>query len=76
MANEQLRINVVFDKSLYTLIKEISERESISMSAVVRDLVKEALELKEDVALTKFAEEREKDLKEEELMSHEEVWKV
>ncbi|MDL1957675.1 MAG: DUF6290 family protein [Candidatus Desulfofervidus auxilii] len=76
MANEQLRINVVFDRSLYTLIKEISERESISMSAVVRDLVKEALELKEDVALTKFAEEREKDLKEEELMSHEEVWKV
>ncbi|HDD45375.1 MAG TPA: hypothetical protein ENG63_11040 [Candidatus Desulfofervidus auxilii] len=76
MANEQLRINVVFDRSLYTLIKEISERESISMSAVVRDLVREALELKEDVALTKFAEEREKDLKEEELMSHEEMWKV
>jgi len=76
MASKQLRINVVFDRSLYTIIKEISEREHISMSATIRDLVKEALELKEDIALIKFAEEREKDLKEEELMSHEEVWKV
>ncbi|HDD43878.1 MAG TPA: toxin-antitoxin system, antitoxin component [Candidatus Desulfofervidus auxilii] len=76
MATKQLRVNVVFDRSLYTIIKEISQRENISMSAAVRDLVKEALELKEDIALANFAEEREKDLKEEELMSHEEVWEV
>ncbi|RLB12426.1 MAG: antitoxin, RHH family protein [Deltaproteobacteria bacterium] len=71
---KQLRINVMFDKSLYSAIEGISKRENTSMSAIVRDLVKEALELKEDIGLAKLAEEREETLPEK-LMSHEEVWK-
>lgn len=68
------RVNVVFEKSLYDIIKEISEREKVSMSTVVREFTKEALEIKEDLALFRFAEEREKTLNKSELLSHDKVW--
>ena len=74
MAVRNPRVNVVFEKSLYDIIKEISEREKVSMSTVVREFTKEALEIKEDLALSRFAEEREKTLNKSELLSHDKVW--
>ena len=44
------------------------------MSLKVRDLVKEAVELEEDIALSAFAEEREQTFKEAEALEHEEIW--
>jgi phosphosulfolactate synthase (CoM biosynthesis protein A) len=43
------------------------------MSMVVRDLVKEAIELREDLALAIFAGGRELSLKKSKPLSHEEV---
>ena len=49
-------------------------KKGISMAMVMRDLVKEAIELREDASLVAWADEREKKLKGRRLLSHKEVW--
>lgn len=75
MPTQNPRINVVLDNALYKNIQLLAEKDSVSMSAKVRDLIKEALEIQEDMSLTAFAEEREKTLGGRGVLSHEEVWK-
>jgi len=68
------RINVVVEKSLYETIHNMARKSGVSMAMVMRDLVKEAIELREDAALVAWAEERDKKLKGKKLLSHKEVW--
>lgn len=68
------RVSVVLEKPLYKKIEYLAKREGVSMSLKVRDLVKEAVELEEDVALSVFAEEREQTFKEDEALKHEDIW--
>jgi metal-responsive CopG/Arc/MetJ family transcriptional regulator len=74
MPTKNARINVVVEKPLYTLIDEISKERGISKSMLVRDLVIEAIDLREDQALARFADEREKSFDKSKAMIHEEVW--
>jgi len=75
MATNKPRINVVLDKQIYELIKRLSEEEGTSLSSFVKDLIEEALELREDVALNEIAEEREKTFNKSKALSHNEIWK-
>ena len=68
------RINVVLEKPLYNAIEYLAAREGITLSTKVRDLIKEALEIEEDIALSEFAEIRERSLKKSKLLNHNEVW--
>ena len=68
------RINVVLEKPLYNAIEHLANREGISLSTKVRDLFKEALEIEEDIALSEFAEIRERSLTKSKLLKHNEVW--
>ena len=54
------RINVVLERPLYHAIEWLANREGVSLSLKVRDLVKVALEIEEDIALSAFAEKRER----------------
>lgn len=74
MATKKPRVNVVLDRNTYKIIKDLSGSEDISMSSTMRDLIKEALELREDVALAKIAEKREKTFNKAKALSHKEVW--
>lgn len=68
------RINVVLDKGLYSNIQYLAKKEGVSLSLKVRDLIKEAMEIEEDVALARFAEKREKTLIKSKTLKHDEVW--
>ena len=68
------RINVVLEKPLYKAVHDLAEDEGISMSMLMRDLVRESLELREDRALAAFAAEREEGFDRRKALSHEEVW--
>ena len=68
------RINVVLEKPLYTALHDLAEDEGVSMSMLMRDLVKEALELREDRALADMAADREKGFDRDKALSHDEVW--
>ena len=52
------RLNVLLEKPLYNALHELADGEGISMSMLMRDLGKEALELREDRARADMAAER------------------
>ncbi len=68
------RINVVLEKPLYKALHDLAEDEGISMSMLMRDLVREALEIREDRVLADLANERENGFDRRKAVSHEEVW--
>ena len=68
------RVNLVLEEPLYKSIKRLAKKDGVSLSLKVRDLVKEALEMEEDIALSVFAEGREMTLKKTKALKHEEVW--
>ena len=68
------RINVVLEKPLYHTIEQLASRDGVSLSLKVRDLVKEALEIEEDKALSAFAERRERTFTKTKALKHHEVW--
>lgn len=67
-------INVALEKPIYSVIEKIAREKGISMSMVTRDLVREALEINEDVVFTVFAEQRESTLDSRKVVCHSEVW--
>ncbi len=65
------RINLSLDDSLYYEIEKLQKlTKAPSMSAVVIELAKEALELQEDLLFCRIADERES----EETISHAKIW--
>jgi len=74
MTTKNPRVNVVLDNDLYRTVHELARQQGISMSLFMRDLVKEAVELREDRALAAIADERDQSFDPERTLSHEEVW--
>lgn len=74
MPTKNPRVNVVLEKPLYDSVRRLAEKEQISLSLKIRDLVREALEVQEDAALAEFAEEREKTFRRSRALTHKQVW--
>jgi len=74
MPSKNPRINVVLDDNLFKNIQFLAETEGVSLSAKVKDLIKEALEVQEDLYLASFAEEREKTWDKSTALTHDEIW--
>ncbi len=74
MPTKNPRVNVVLEKPLYDDVERIAGRDGVSLSLKVRDLVKQALEIEEDIALSRVAETREKSFNRKKALKHDEVW--
>ena len=74
MPTKKPRVNVVLEKPLYANVERLAKRDGVSLSLKVRDLVREALEMEEDIALAQFAESREKTFSRKKSLKHDEVW--
>ena len=74
MPTQNPRVNVVLDNFLYQNVQLLAKKDNVSLSAKVRDLLKEALEIQEDIALSAFAEKREKSWHDSEAIAHDDVW--
>ena len=74
MPTKNPRINVVLEKPLYNNVERLAERDGVSLSLKVRDLVKEALEIEEDIGLAQLAETREETFNRKKSLKHHEVW--
>lgn len=68
------RINVVLERPLYNAIERLATTEGISLYLKVRDLLKQALEIEEDIALSAFAKRREETFTKSKALRHDEVW--
>lgn len=73
MGVENSKIEVMIEKPLYSRIKYLARKDGVSLSLKVRDLVKEALEIEEDIALARFAEEREESFDRKSALRHKEA---
>ena len=74
MPTKNPRINIVLDDALYLGIRLLAQKENVSLSAKARELIKEALEIHEDIALAELATERETSWENTKAMSHDDVW--
>jgi len=74
MPTKNPRVNVVLEKPLYTMLHDLADNDGVSMSMLVRDMVREAVELREDRALSDLAEGRESNFNRSDTLTHDEVW--
>jgi hypothetical protein len=58
MPSKHPRINTVLEPPLYKAVKRLADRDRVSLSQSVRDLVRDALELLEGAALKELVTER------------------
>ena len=68
------RVNVVLEKPLYEAVDRLAKEEGVSLSTAVRDLVKEAIGIREDIDLARLAAAREKSPRRSRILTHKDVW--
>jgi len=74
MPTKNPRVNIVVEPPLYKVMHDLATSEGVSLSTIARDLIREAIELREDVALAAFADERIKTFDRKKVLSHDETW--
>ena len=72
MPTQRPRIQVTLDKDANSMLLALAAHKECSVSAAASHLIIEALELHEDVALSKWGDKRLKETKK--WISHEEIW--
>ena len=73
MPTKNPRVNVTFEEATANLLSNLARKQQKSVSSLVRELALEALELQEDLYLSKVAEKL--DVKGAKTYSHKEAWK-
>jgi hypothetical protein len=74
MPTKNPRVNIVVEPSLYSAMQDLAASEGVPMSTVAHDLIREAIDLREDVALAALADTRIKTFDKKEALTHEDVW--
>lgn len=74
MSTNTHRINVSLDAEDLEIIQILSKKQKLSMSSIIKKMVKDWLEDYEDMALINKIEERENE--KNPLISHEEYWEI
>ena len=74
MPTKQPRVNVVLERPLYEALSRLAHRDGVSLSLKARDLLREALEIEEDVVLARFAGERERSFDRKKALTHPQAW--
>ena len=75
MPTKNPRVNIVVEPPLYSVMHDLAISEGVSMSTIARDLIREAIDLREDVALATLADTRMKTFDRKVALSHKDVWK-
>ena len=73
--SRQKRINVTFRPSTLHAVNLLAEKEDVSLSSITQELVEQALEMREDIYLSRIAEEAEIRAKGKARIPAEKVWK-
>lgn len=73
MATLHPRLNITFAPDKAALLVDLAKMNHQSVSAMAKELILEALERREDIALSALAEKR--DSKHNKKIKHEDAWK-
>lgn len=72
MPTKNPRVNITFEKASATLLSELARSEQRSVSSLAKELVLEALERREDMALSAIAKKR--DVPKAKRVKHDDAW--
>jgi hypothetical protein len=72
MPSKNPRVNMTFEPEFLSILSQLATQEKKTVAGLAKDLVFEALELREDVALSKLAALRHNP--NEPTYSHDEAW--
>lgn len=73
MPTKKPRVSIPFEDAIASKLVALAKQEGKSIFRVAKELVLEALELREDMALSAIAEAR--DVKKTKTIAHEDAWK-
>ena len=73
MSTKNPRINITFEESTVNLLSNLANLEHKSVAGLVRELTLEALAKREDLQLSRIAEQL--DTKNAKTLSHEQAWR-
>ena len=76
MPTKNPRVNMVLERALFDALKRQAARDGVSLSLKARDLIREAIEASEDVALGSVARERESSFKRGRALRHAQIWRA
>jgi hypothetical protein len=68
------RVNVVLERPLYDALGRVARQDGASLSTKARDLLRDALELREDAGLLEIAEERAGSFDPKTALTHDQVF--
>jgi hypothetical protein len=74
MSIKSTRVDVELGGELYGVVNELAQGHGVSMSILMRDLVKEAMKVREDVSMAHIADQRAASFDHDKSLTHEEVW--
>lgn len=74
MPTNNPRVNIVVEQTMYSVIHDLADIEGVSMSTIARDLIREAIELREDAALSALADKRLNTFDRKKALSHNDIW--
>ena len=75
MHPRQRRVNVSFRSNVLKAVSLLADKKEMSLSSMTQELVEQALELQEDVYLSKLADEAEKRAKGKKTIPADRLWK-
>ena len=73
MVTKNPRINVTFEEAMAGFLCHLANQEHKSVASLVRELALEALEMREDLYLSKVAEKLDKE--DSKMYRHDDAWK-
>ncbi len=74
MPTKKSRINITMPKEMDKVIQRLAKRDETSLAAKTLELVRQALEIEEDIILLHVGEDREKSARTSSYLTHEQVW--
>jgi len=74
MSTKNPRLNVVLEHEVYEILTNIAKKKGISLSLLARDLIKNSLEIYEDIYWDEIAEKRDETFSYEKALSHKDIW--
>ena len=76
MPTKNPRVNVVLEPPLYETLSRLARRDGTSRSSKARDLLRDAMEFHEDVALAQIARSRQASYDPSSALTHEAIWRT
>jgi hypothetical protein len=74
MPTKNPRVNIVLDPILYKGLGKLAHQGGVSLSLAARDLIKEGLEIHEDMYWQEAAQKREETFSRKKALSHKNIW--